>query len=226
MVSEYKFCCHNKCWVVFTPDWHLDTALSAYAREQAQYAKNTFDSYTRQVRKWLSFLANRKITGSPGAIWNLEPRRLRSLVYTYLTEETECKVPRTRFNENARMVVEQSFTSGSPRQFMAALISFYQIMRDLGFYRYRSPLELTVSERKDRKESPPKKRMPQVSGCKEPYRKEYRLTNNYYIFKFKEWVPRSINCKNFPVLVKTAGIEVGWSAREQVIFDILTESGC
>jgi len=226
MRKEYTFRQHENRWLVFAPDQHPSLALSKYVNFISHsLCENTFKAYSRQIRKWLSFLMRRRVKGYDSEIWNLEPEKIRSLAYTFLTEESGCRVKQANHHENAFLVRPKQEGHGNPRLFMASIASFYKTLRLLGFYLYRNPLVIPKEELEAVREPSAVRRMPQISGCEEPSKRK-RFSDNYFVFEFREWKPKTIDCQEFPDLMRRGGEKVGWLLREHLICDILFETGC
>jgi integrase len=128
------------------------------------------------------------------------------------------------------LVAPTARTTGSTRQFLAALHAFYREAERLGFYPHAAPLIDQHRLERHRAEqaagelaAPP--RMPAISGVEAP-RPRYRLTARYFVQVADAWVPQTINDPQFPSRVLGGGRSLAcWGLREECVTRLLFETG-
>jgi hypothetical protein len=169
--------------------------------------------------------------------WGLYGRaeEVRELVREYLTVEARCRLT-VRPDLAGLRVTYVKATDGTKvnvRTLLAALKRLYDFLATNGRYLDRNPLlHEGAANAGDRiwegysraiHAARGRNPMPAASGVDE--RCDVRLSENYFRCIGEDWVPKTIDERDFPCLVYIAGEKFGWSLREICIARCLFESG-
>jgi site-specific recombinase XerD len=169
--------------------------------------------------------------------WHLfgPPQEVRNLLREYLTVATDCRLT-SRADLAGLKVTYINATTGTRvnvRILLSALKRLYEFLIATGLYSHRNPMihedagtvraELWAKYRAAVRSMRGRDPMPSVSGVDE--RSGIRLSENYFRCVEREWVPRTIDDRDFPHLVYTAGKRFGWGLRELCVTRTLFESG-
>lgn len=225
MKNSYGYKHYQGQWLVFSRGYVLDLSVTAYAKHLSRMsATNTVVAYLTQIIRWMNFLYRESPQNDA---WRLEPQLLRKKIFIFLSDEYQCQLRFARFHEDAMIVTERGAIDGRSKLFLAAMQSFYRILFNLKLYAHRSPLRIPSDEvDEETQEQLSKPQMPLVSGCELPaHSLPYRLSNNYFVCAKSEWIPRALDCADFPRLMQRGGKIIGWSLRERIIFRMLFETG-
>jgi hypothetical protein len=169
--------------------------------------------------------------------WNLYSRaeHVRELVREYLTTEARCRLT-VRPDLAGLRVTYVRATDGTKvnvRTLLAALKRLYDFLVTHAQYSDRNPLLHEGAENASNRvwegysraihAARGRNPMPAASGVDE--RCKIRLSENYFRCNGEDWVPKTIDDRDFPCLVYIAGERFGWSLGETCITRCLFESG-
>jgi site-specific recombinase XerD len=169
--------------------------------------------------------------------WHLfgPPQEVRNLLREYLTVATHCKLS-SRADLAGLKVTYVNATAGTRvnvRILLSALKRLYEFLITRGLYSHQNPMihedagklraELWEKYRQAVRAIRGRNPMPAVSGVDE--RSGIRLSENYFRCVEREWIPRTIDDRDFPHLVYAAGKRFGWGLRELCVARTLFESG-
>ena len=204
---------------------HLQKSMSASSVPQ----------YLREVLAFANWASADAVAAHHA--WNLYSRAedVRELVREYLTTEARCRLT-VRPDLAGLRVTYVRATDGTKvnvRTLLAALKRLYDFLVTHAQYSDRNPLLHEGAENASdrvwegysraihaaRGRNP----MPAASGVDE--RCKIRLSENYFRCNGEDWVPKTIDDRDFPCLVYIAGERFGWSLRETCITRCLFESG-
>jgi hypothetical protein len=204
---------------------HLQKSMSASSVPQ----------YMRELLAFATWASADSVAAYHG--WNLYSRaeQVRELVREYLTTEARCRLT-VRPDLAGLRVTYVKATDGTKvnvRTLLAALKRLYDFLATHGRYLDRNPLlhegaanaGNRVWEGYSRAIHAARGRNPMaaVSGVDE--RCNIRLLENYFRCNGNDWVPKTIDDRDFPCLVYIAGQKFGWGLRETCITRCLFESG-
>lgn len=158
--------------------------------------------------------------------WNLYSRaeHVRELVREYLITEARCRLTVRPDLAGLRVTYIRAtdVTKVNVRTLLAALKRLYDFLVTHAQYLDRNPLPHEgaanagdrIWEGYSRAIHAARGRnpMPAVSGVDE--RCSIRLSERYFRCNGKDWVPKTIDDRDFPCLVYVAGEKFGWSLRE------------
>jgi site-specific recombinase XerD len=169
--------------------------------------------------------------------WHLfgPPQEVRNLLREYLTIATHCKLA-NRADLGGLKVTYVNATTGTHvnvRTLLSAMKRLYEFLITSGSYSHRNPMihedagkvgaELWEKYRQAVRAMRGRNPMPAASGVDE--RSGIRLSENYFRCVEREWIPRTIDDRDFPHLVYAAGKRFGWRLRELCVARTLFESG-
>ncbi len=169
--------------------------------------------------------------------WHLfgPPQDVRNLLREYLTVATHCKLTRRAdlAGLKATYVNATTGTRVSVRTLLSALNHLYEFLITSGLYSHPNPMihedaekvraELWQNYRQAVRALRGRDPMPGASGVDE--RSGIRLSENYFRCVEREWVPQTIDDRDFPHLVYSAGKRFGWRLRELCVARTLFEAG-
>jgi len=221
---------------VVRPDGLPDVALTLFANELLKsLSESSVPIYLRAILDLANWaLADRAVTLQR---WELlgPPQGVRNLLREYLTVATQCKLV-IRPDLVGLRVTYINATSGTRinvRVLLSALKRLYELLITHGMYSHANPMihedaarvgaELREQYRRAVRAIRGRNPMPAVSGVDE--RSGIRLSENYFRCVEREWIPQTIDDRNFPNLVYAAGKRHGWRLRELCVARTLFESG-
>ena len=220
---------HRHPFLVFDTQGTLHLPLCGAAKAIAETTSAaTMQAYLGALLPFFTFLARDPWQVRGGRRWDGPPELVRLSVDDYLVNRLHCTVRRHR--DGFALVVPTAQTTGSTRQFLAALHAFYREAERLGFYPHGAPL--TDRHRLARQaaehgaaESTAPPRLPALSGVEAP-RPRHRLTARYFVQVADTWIPQTINDPRFPSRVLIGGRSLGrWGLREECVTRLLFETG-
>jgi len=204
---------------------HLQQSMSASSVPQ----------YMRQLLAFANWVAADAVAAHRG--WSLYSRAedVRELVREYLTAEARCRLTIRPDSAGLRVTYVRASdgTKVNVRTLLAALKRLYDFLRTQGRYPDRNPLvhegaanagdRLWEGYSRAIHAARGRNPMPAESGVDE--RCHIRLSENYFRCVGDDWVPKTIDDRDFPCLVYIAGEKFGWGLRETCIVRCLFESG-
>ncbi len=219
--KRYHFAFYNNKWFVFDGNNQLDLRLTSFAKLQAKMsAKNTVEAYLRQILHWLNYYDHL----AAGFYISFSAEKIRLLLFAFLAEHYKCKLKPLKGDDEHYLIQR---TANSPAYigiFLSAINALFRGLIRLGLYEGESPTKFLSTDEKSSISSIGL--MPLISGCRASNETpSFRLSNNYFIRERSEWVPRTIDCENFPELIFSGGESQKWSQREILICRVLFETG-
>ena len=221
---------------VARPDGLPDIGLTLFANDLVKsLSESSVPIYIREILALATWALVDATVVKQG--WHLfgPPQEVRNLLREYLTVATQCKLA-NRADLAGLKVTYVNGTTGTHinvRTLLSALKRLYEFLITSGLYPHRNPMihedagkvgaELWEKYRQAVRAMRGRDPMPAASGVDE--RSGIRLSENYFRCVEREWVPQTIDDRDFPNLVYTAGKRFGWGLRELCVARTLFESG-
>lgn len=200
------------------------------------HSLNTAKSYTREVIAFASWVSENQIVKRQ--TWSLfgDSNGVRSIIAFFLSTEMRCVVAIgiDRLGYEIRKIQPTWHTGKRLEKLLAALRSFYSVLKSSDLYPYPNPMEGTDArelielERNrfiaDFVKTNGRNPMPVESGVDNvQYR---RSSGSYFRLRDEQWLPEIIDDPCLYNTVLEAGEKWGWTLREQGLVRILFDSGC
>lgn len=213
--------------------------LTAYAcRSPQHHSPGTAKAYTSEVLALASHVESDPIVQRQG--WRLlgPPTDVRCIVSHVLATKMRCVlvVRKDRLGSDTVSVKPTWQTGRSLERLLAALRSFYAVLRLHGFYPHANPLEAdgarkmleiearAVAEAFRRAHG--RGRMPPQSGVDAPAEiVAGRNASAYFRLRGERWVPDVLDNPSLMNDVLSAGERWGWSLREAALVRVLFDAG-
>ena len=221
---------------VIRPDGLPEISLTLFANDLLKsLSSSSVPQYMREILAVVNWAVTDHVVVKNG--WNLfgAPETVRNLLREYLTVGAQCKLT-NRPDLTGLKFTYINATSGTRinvRTLLSALKRLYDFLITNRRYSDRNPLvhedvarvraELWGKYRQSVVAMRGRDPMPAASGVDE--RCDIRLSENYFRYIEKQWVPKTIDDPEFPNLVYAAGKRFGWGLRELCVSRALFESG-
>lgn len=221
---------------VARPDGLPEIGLTLFANDLVKsISESSIPVYIREILALANWALVDATVVKQG--WQLfgPPQEVRNLLREYLTVATSCKLA-NRADLAGLKVTYVNGTAGTHvnvRTLLSALKRLYEFLIASGLYSHRNPMihedagkvraELWEKYRQAVRALRGRDPMPAASGVDE--RSGIRLSENYFRCVEREWIPRTIDDRDFPNLVYAAGKRFGWRLRELCVARTLFESG-
>lgn len=212
--------------------------LTAYAcRSSQHHSPRTAYAYTGEIVAFASRAENDPVVRRQG--WRLlgPPDEARRVVSHVLATGMRCVlvVGRDRLGFETCSVKPTWQTGRGLERLLAALRSFYAVLRLHGFYPHSNPMEADGARQAIEAESRAaaaafrrahgRGRMPPESGVDAPVIVEGRSAAAYFQLRGERWLPAVLDDPALMNHVLAAGERWGWSLRETALVRVLFDAG-
>lgn len=214
-----------------------DLDLTLYAcKASDRHSERTARAYLRELVAFANWVIADPVAKRQG--WKLiaPPETVQILLIHFLKVELRCRVSlgRDKLGFDTQRISPTSSTNRNIEHLLAALKSFFSLLRENNRYAFHNPMEATgareLIDRENRlklksfRETHGRNPMPNSSGIDEfTYSKS---VSAYFRINGNKWIPEIIDDPTLFEKVLLAGRKWGWRDRELLITRILFETGC